>query len=57
MEGRRGFVDPLLNLATLELQDGNEAEARRLIGEALERDPNSGRASEMLRGLAGRTGS
>ena len=57
VEGRRGFVDPLLNLATLELQDGNEAEARRLIGEALERDPNSARASEMLRGLAGRTGS
>jgi O-antigen ligase/Tfp pilus assembly protein PilF len=56
-EGRRGFVDPLLNLATLQLQDGNEVEARRLIGEALERDPNSARASEMLRGLSGRTGS
>lgn len=46
-EGRLDFVDPLLNLATLALQDRDAAEARRMVGLALERNPGSTRAAAM----------
>lgn len=52
-DSRRDFVDPLLNLATLELQDGNTAEASRLIASALERNPGSARAAAMQARLPG----
>ena len=52
-EGRRDFVDPLLNLATLKIQDGDVAEASRLISTALERDPGSARAAAMRGSLPG----
>ncbi|MGH7682370.1 MAG: O-antigen ligase family protein, partial [Candidatus Eiseniibacteriota bacterium] len=52
-DSRRDFVDPLLNMATLELQDGNTAEASRLIADALNRDPGSARAAAMRAGLPG----
>ena len=54
--GRREFVDPLLNLATLALQDGNAAEAKRMIDLALERNPTSPRAAAMRDSLATHTG-
>jgi putative inorganic carbon (HCO3(-)) transporter len=56
-EGRSDFVDPLVNLATLALQDGNLDEARRLAGQALQRNPGSARAAALRDTLAGRTGS
>jgi len=46
--GRRAFVDPLLNLATLAIQRGDRAEAAHRIGAALQRDPSSQRARAML---------
>jgi len=49
-------VDPLLNLATLALQDGNTAEAKRMIDLALERNPASPRAAAMRDSLATHTG-
>lgn len=52
-DSRRDFVDPLLNLATLELQDGNTAEATRLIDSALDRNPGSARAAAMHARLPG----
>lgn len=56
-EGRRDFVDPLLNLATLALQDGDRMEAERLTQEALKRNPGSARAAALRETIAGRTGS
>ena len=46
-QGRRAFVDPLVNLAALAIQRGDRAEAARRIGEALARDPGSERARAM----------
>ncbi|HTM00454.1 MAG TPA: O-antigen ligase family protein [Candidatus Omnitrophota bacterium] len=46
-QGRRAFVDPLLNLAALAIQRGDRAEAARRVGEALARDPGSERARAM----------
>lgn len=46
-QGRRAFVDPLLNLAALAIQRGDRTEASRRIGEALARDPGSERAHAM----------
>lgn len=54
-EGRREFVDPVLNLATLALRDGNVAEAKRLVGVALERNPGSARAAAMRESMLGQT--
>jgi O-antigen ligase len=51
-EGRREFVDPLLNLATLAIEAGNRAEAQVWLTQALERDPTSRRARELLARLA-----
>jgi O-antigen ligase/Tfp pilus assembly protein PilF len=45
-DGRREFVDPLLNLAALAQERGDRAEAARWIDAALERNPGS------VRGLA-----
>ncbi|HET9251862.1 MAG TPA: tetratricopeptide repeat protein, partial [Candidatus Eisenbacteria bacterium] len=56
-EGRRDFVDPLLNLATLALRDRDRAEAARLVEEALTRNPGSARAVALRETIAGRTGS
>jgi Flp pilus assembly protein TadD len=47
-QGRREFVDPLLNLAALAIQSGDRVEARSLIDRALERNPRSTRARELL---------
>jgi putative inorganic carbon (HCO3(-)) transporter len=55
-EGRSDFVDPLLNLATLAREDGNIAEAERLVALALERNPGSARAVRMRESLAGQHG-
>jgi len=55
-EGRREFVDPLLNLAALAIEDGNTAEAKRMVDLALERNPNSPRAAAMRESLATRPG-
>ena len=52
-DGRREFVDPLLNMATLKLEDGDVTEARRLIASALERDPGSARAARMRQSMSG----
>jgi Tfp pilus assembly protein PilF len=51
--GRREFVDPLLNLAALRLQDGATAEADQLISTALERNPGSARAAAMRASRSG----
>ena len=51
--GRPDFVDPLLNMATLKLQDGDVQEASRLIASALERNPGSARAAAMRQSLSG----
>jgi len=56
-EGRSNFVDPLVNLATLALQDGDRAGAERLLDEALQRNPGSARAAALRITIAGRTGS
>jgi Tfp pilus assembly protein PilF len=50
-QGRRYFVDPLLNLAALAIQSGDRVGARSLIDRALERNPGSERAREMLASL------
>jgi putative inorganic carbon (HCO3(-)) transporter len=47
-EGRREFVDPLLNLAALAIQSGDPVEARTWLTRALERNPGSDRARAML---------
>ena len=52
VEGRRDFVEPLLNLAALAVERGDRAEAARRIDEALERNPSSARALAMRAGLA-----
>jgi len=54
-EGRPDFVDPLLNLAMLALQDGNRMGAERLVEEALTRNPGSARAAALRQSIAGRT--
>ena len=46
-QGRRAFVDPLVNLAALAVQRGDRAAAERLLGKALARDPGSERAHAM----------
>jgi O-antigen ligase len=46
-DGRRNFVDPLLNLASLALESGDAAEARAWVRQALERDPTSLRARDL----------
>jgi O-antigen ligase len=46
--GRREFVDPLLNLAALAIQSGDRVEARSWLNRAIERDPRSERARELL---------
>jgi len=51
-EGRRDFVEPLLNLAALAVERGDRAEAARRIDEALVRTPNSARALAMRAELA-----
>jgi putative inorganic carbon (HCO3(-)) transporter len=51
-EGRRDFVEPLLNLAALAVERGDRAEAARRIDQALERNPGSARALAMRSGLA-----
>ncbi len=51
-QGRREFVDPLLNLAALSLESGNSAEARSWLEQALARDPDSARARALLAGLS-----
>ena len=51
-EGRRDFVEPLLNLAALDVERGDRAEAARRIDQALERNPGSARALAMRAGLA-----
>lgn len=56
-DGRSDFVDPLLNLATLALQDGDRAAAERLVEEALTRNPGSARAAALRESIAGRAGS
>jgi O-antigen ligase len=56
-EGRSDFVDPLVNLATLALQDGDRVTAERLANEALQRNPGSARAAALREMIAGHTGS
>jgi len=51
-QGRRAFVDPLLNLAALAIERGDRAEASRRIEEALARDPGSERARAMRQELS-----
>ena len=51
-QGRREFVDPLLNLAALAIKSGDRAEARSWLDRALERNPSSARARELLAKLA-----
>jgi O-antigen ligase len=46
-DGRRDFVDPLLNLAAMAMESGNREEARAWVLQALERDPNSSRAQAL----------
>ncbi len=50
-QGRREFVDPLLNQAALSLESGDTAAARSLIQEALARAPHSERALHMAASL------
>ncbi len=52
-EGRRDFVDPLLNLATLALEEGDVEEAKRMVGLAIGRNPGSARAAAMRESLSG----
>lgn len=54
-DGRRDFVDPLLNLATLALQDGDTTGADHLIRQALERNPGSARAAAMRGSIPGQS--
>jgi O-antigen ligase len=51
-QGRREFVDPLLNLAALAIEAGDPVEARSWLVLALERNPRSDRARAMLAKLA-----
>jgi len=53
-DGRSEFVDPLLNLAALALEDGNVAEAKRQLELALGRHPGSRRAEALKNALAAR---
>ena len=50
-EGRKDFVDPLLNLAALAIDAGDPVEARSWLTRALERDPGSASARAMLERL------
>jgi tetratricopeptide (TPR) repeat protein len=50
-EGRRPFVDPLINLAALALEDGDRASAESWTRRALERNRDSARALAMASGL------
>jgi O-antigen ligase/Flp pilus assembly protein TadD len=52
-EGRRDFVDPLLNLASLALEQGKVGEAKRMVAMALERNPGSARAAAMRARISG----
>jgi O-antigen ligase/Tfp pilus assembly protein PilF len=47
VEGRSAFVDPLLNLAALAQEDGDQTAAATWTRRALERNPNSARALAM----------
>jgi len=51
-QGRREFVDPLLNLAALAIESGDPVEARSWLTRALERDPGSARARALLARLS-----
>jgi O-antigen ligase len=51
-EGRRDFVEPLLNLAGLAIESGDPVEARSWLTRALERDPGSARARALLARLS-----
>ncbi|HXF59672.1 MAG TPA: O-antigen ligase family protein [Candidatus Saccharimonadales bacterium] len=51
-QGRREFVDPLLNLAALSMESGDSAEARSWLTRALERDPGSVRARALIARLS-----
>jgi O-antigen ligase/Flp pilus assembly protein TadD len=51
-QGRREFVDPLLNLAALAIESGDPVEARSWLTRALERDPDSARARALLARLS-----
>jgi hypothetical protein len=51
-QGRREFVDPLLNLAALAIESGDAVEARSWLTQALERDPGSDRARTLLARLS-----
>ena len=47
-QGRREFVEPLLNLAALAIESGDSVEARSWLTRVLERDPGSERARALL---------
>ena len=51
-QGRREFVDPLLNLAALAMESGDSVEARSWLNQALSRDPGSDRARALLQRLS-----
>jgi hypothetical protein len=51
-QGRREFVDPLLNLAALAIDTGDPVEARSWLTRALERNPGSVRARALLARLS-----
>jgi tetratricopeptide (TPR) repeat protein len=51
-QGRKEFVDPLLNLAALAIESGDSVEARSWLTRALERDPGSVRARALLARLS-----
>jgi putative inorganic carbon (HCO3(-)) transporter len=53
-DAKPSFVDPILNLAALAMQDGHDGEARRQVDLALTRNPSSTRAAEMSAALAAR---
>jgi O-antigen ligase len=55
-DGKPLFVDPLVNLASLAFEDGNIAEARRLVEAALLRNPDSERAAAMSAAITARGG-
>jgi Flp pilus assembly protein TadD len=50
-EGRRAFVDPLVNLAAIALEDGDRDAAESWTRRALERNPDSARALAMASSL------
>jgi Flp pilus assembly protein TadD len=51
VEGRLNFVDPLVNLAAIALEDGDRATAETWTRRALERNPDSARALAMASNL------